>query len=94
MTRNISEVGSFKTPTLRNIDLTAPYMHDGSLETLEDVVDHYNRGGASSDEERINDFLSGGIKPLDLDDEEMDSLVAFLKALTSKELEKPSKAEK
>src|SRR5947209_8890104 len=37
--------GSFKTPTLRNIEMTAPYMHDGSLATLEDVVEHYNKGG-------------------------------------------------
>ena len=94
VTRNISEVGSFKTPTLRNIDLTAPYMHDGSLQNLDDVVEHYNRGGASSDEEKITPFLSGGIRPLDLDDEEKENLVAFLKTLTSKDLETPSKTER
>ena len=54
VTRDIAEVGSFKTPTLRDIALTAPYMHDGSLKTLEEVIDHYNRGGASSEKEQIN----------------------------------------
>jgi len=83
VTRNLSEVGAFKTPTLRNIDLTAPYMHDGSLKTLEEVVDHYDRGGASSDNETITHFLSGGIRPLKLSDSEKKELVAFLKTLTS-----------
>jgi cytochrome c peroxidase len=86
VTRKLSEVGAFKTPTLRNIELTAPYMHDGSLKTLEDVVEHYNRGGASSDKETINPYLSGGIRPLDLTAAEKEALVAFLKTLTSKEL--------
>ena len=87
ITRDLTEVGAFKTPTLRNIALTAPYMHDGSLATLDEVVDHYNRGGASSDEEKINDFLSGGMRQLDLSDEEKNNLVAFLEALTSNEFE-------
>ncbi|MDY6933163.1 MAG: cytochrome c peroxidase [Spirochaetota bacterium] len=87
ITRNLTELGAFKTPTLRNIALTAPYMHDGSLATLEEVVDHYNRGGASSDEEKINDFVSGGMRQLDLSDEEKSNLVAFMETLTSKEFE-------
>ena len=45
MTENLTEVGAFKTPTLRNIEITQPYMHDGSLASLEDVVDFYNNGG-------------------------------------------------
>ncbi len=88
VTRNIAEVGSFKTPTLRNIALTAPYMHDGSLKTLEEVIDHYNRGGASSDKEKINPYLSGGIRPLNLTQDEKDALTAFMKTLTGKKFEK------
>ena len=47
VTRGFDDLGSFKTPTLRNIAVTAPYMHDGSLETLRDVVVHYNNGGVT-----------------------------------------------
>lgn len=88
VTRSVTEVGSFKTPTLRDIALTAPYMHDGSLESLEEVVDHYNRGGASSDKEKINPYLSGGIRPLDLTADEKAALVAFMKTLTGRQFEK------
>jgi cytochrome c peroxidase len=88
VTRNLTEMGSFKTPTLRDIALTAPYMHDGSLKSLEEVIDHYNRGGASSDKERINPYLSGGIRPLDLTAEEKAALVAFMKTLTGRQFEK------
>jgi cytochrome c peroxidase len=84
VTRDIDQMGAFKTSTLRNIDLTAPYMHDGSLKTLSEVVDHYNRGGASSDQEKINSFVSGGIRPLNLTNQEKADLVAFLKTLTSR----------
>jgi cytochrome c peroxidase len=83
VTRQIPDMGAFKTPTLRNIALTAPYMHDGSLKTLDDVVEHYNRGGASSDKEKINPYLSGGIRPLNLTGQEKRDLVAFMRALTS-----------
>lgn len=70
------DVGKFKTPTLRNVALTAPYMHDGSIRTLREVVQHYNRGG----EPNLNaDAL---IRPLGLTDQEVDDLVAFLEALT------------
>ena len=93
VTRNLTDIGSFKTPTLRNIELTAPYMHDGSVETLEDVVEHYNRGGASEDDEPINHFLSGGIRPLDLTDTEKENLVAFLKTLTSPSVVAAAKGE-
>ncbi len=82
VTNELSQVGAFKTPTLRDIDLTAPYMHDGSLKTLQEVMAHYNNGGASKPDERVNDFLDGGIRPLNLTDAQMDDLVAFMKALT------------
>ncbi len=83
VTDNVTEVGAFKTPTLRNVDKTAPYMHDGSLETLEDVVDFYNNGGRIKDSDPVSGFLSGGIRPLDLTAEQKSDLVAFMQALTS-----------
>ena len=85
VTRDFDGLGGFKTPTLRNVDVTAPYMHDGSLGTLDDVVQHYNNGGVTNEGDPVNDFLSGGIRPLGLTDEEINDLVAFMKALTSPE---------
>ncbi len=82
ITREINQVGAFKTPTLRNIELTAPYMHDGSLKTLKDVMVHYNNGGATKTGDRVNDYLSGGIRPLNLTDAQLEDLVAFMQALT------------
>jgi cytochrome c peroxidase len=81
----LSDMGGFKTPTLRNVALTAPYMHDGSIETLRDVVVHYNNGGVTNEGDPVNDFLSGGIRPLNLTDQQIDDLVAFMEALTSAE---------
>ena len=75
-TRNRSDIGAFKTEQLRNVGITAPYMHDGSLRTLWDVVDHYNKGGET------NPYLDGGIEPLNLSEAEIDDLVAFLFTLT------------
>jgi cytochrome c peroxidase len=77
------ELGAFKTSTLRNIAVTAPYMHDGSIATLRDVVVHYNNGGVTKEGDPVNDFLSGGIRPLNLTDQQIDDLVAFLESLTS-----------
>ena len=71
-----SEKGAFKTPTLRNIAQTAPYMHDGSEATLTQTMEFYNRGGVS------NPYLSQEIKPLGLKPEEVADTVAFLEALT------------
>ncbi|MGI9212789.1 MAG: cytochrome c peroxidase [Methylococcaceae bacterium] len=76
ISQNPKDRWSYKTPTLRNISLTRPYMHDGSLATLEDVVDFYNQGGIA------NENLSPSIKPLGLSAEEKHSLVMFLKTLT------------
>ncbi len=87
ISRTFDDLGSFKTPTLRNIALTAPYMHDGSLATLRDVVVHYNNGGVTAAGDPVNDFLSGGIRPLNLTDEQIDDLVAFMEALTSAQLD-------
>jgi len=81
------DLGAFKTPTLRNVAATAPYMHDGSLATLKDVMDHYNNGGVTEADDPVNDFLSSGIRPLDLTDEQVADLVLFMEALTSPEYE-------
>lgn len=83
VTDALSDLGAFKTPTLRNIAVTNPYMHDGSIPTLREVVIHYNNGGAIDPEQTITPFLSGGIRPLGLDFAQIEDLVAFLEALTS-----------
>jgi len=85
--REFEGLGAFKTPTLRNVAATAPYMHDGSIATLKEVVEHYNNGGVTTEGDPVNDFLSGGIRPLDLEDDQIDDLVAFMEALTSPEFE-------
>jgi len=83
VTDDLSMVGSFKTSTLRNIAVTPPYMHDGNLKTLREVVEHYNNGGVTNEGDRVNDFISGGIRPLNLTEQQIDDLVAFMEALTS-----------
>ncbi|MEE2730385.1 MAG: cytochrome c peroxidase [Pseudomonadota bacterium] len=69
--------GAFKTPTLRDITLTAPYFHDGSAMTLKDVVDHYETGGT------VTTNLSPNMKKLSLSQQEKADLVEFMKALTT-----------
>ena len=85
VTDDLSTMGGFKTPTLRNIAVTPPYMHNGELETLKDVVKHYNNGGVTNEGDHVNDFISGGIRPLNLSDQQIDDLVAFMETLTSPE---------
>lgn len=68
--------GAFKTPTIRNVALSAPYMHDGSQQTLEEVVEHYNKGGEP------NQWLSDKITPLKLTAQEKIDLVEFMRACT------------
>lgn len=92
VTSLIDELGSFKTPTLRNVAVTAPYMHDGSLKTLREVMVHYNNGGVNQKGERVNPYLSGGIRPLNLTDAQIDDLVAFMEALTSPQFAKVATA--
>ena len=75
-TKDEHDKGAFKTPTLRNIAQTAPYMHDGKQKTLKDVVDFYVGGGNS------NPYLDKEIKELKLTGDERADLVAFLEALT------------
>lgn len=66
----------YRTPSLRNVALTAPYMHDGSLSTLKEVIEFYNRGGAE------NELLDPLVRPLDLSREEIGQLLSFLHTLT------------
>ena len=75
VTEEEKDKGAFKTPTLRDIQRTAPYMHDGSVETLEEVIELYDRGGEA------NDWLDPKMEPLDLTDEEKADLLDFLKSL-------------
>jgi cytochrome c peroxidase len=83
VSEDINQIGAFKTATLRNIELTPPYMHDGSQKTLEDMVEFYNNGGRIHKDDPFSPFLSGGIRPLNLSEQQKKDLVAFLKALTS-----------
>ncbi|MCF7847262.1 MAG: c-type cytochrome [Kiritimatiellales bacterium] len=83
--KDFDGLGAFKTPTLRNVAATGPYMHDGSVRTLLDVVIHYDNGGVTKKDDPVNDFLSGGIRPLNLTEQERNDLVAFMEALTSPE---------
>jgi cytochrome c peroxidase len=81
ITQNPADRWKYKTPSLRNITLTAPYMHNGGFANLRDVVEFYNRGGEP------NEHLDPLIKPLGLDNAEIDALLAFLKSLTGDSVE-------
>jgi len=76
VTKDVKDTGAFKTPTIRNVELSAPYMHDGSQKTLEEVVDWYTKGG------HPNAHLSDKMKALKLTDQDKADLVAFMKACT------------
>ncbi|MDB6066147.1 MAG: cytochrome peroxidase [Pedosphaera sp.] len=78
VTKKQPDIASFKTPNLRNLLLTAPYFHDGSQDTLWDVMDHYNKGDGIK-----NPFLDQDMQPLALTEPDIDDMVAFLAALTS-----------
>ena len=82
-TKEKSDMGKFRTPSLRYTLYTAPYMHNGAFWDLEEVVEFYNEGGGE------NDFAAnktGLVKPLDLGDEEMEDLIAFLESLSGEEI--------
>lgn len=87
VTRSRADIGAFKTEQVRNVGITAPYMHDGSLQTMWDVMDHYNKGGEA------NLYLDGGIEPLKLSEKEIDQLVAFLFSLTDDRFAEDNQAE-
>ncbi len=71
-------LGAFKTPTLRNVARTAPFMHDGSLATLEEVIEFYDGGG------NANPYQDPDIRPLNLNASERSALLAFLRSLSGK----------
>src|SRR5205807_427905 len=77
VTKSSNDIGAFKTPGLRNVAITSPYMHDGSFATLWDVMDHYNKGGVP------NPNLDGGMQRLGLTEAEIDDMVSFMGSLTS-----------
>jgi cytochrome c peroxidase len=79
LTNDEADRARFKVPSLRNVELTAPYMHDGSVKTLEDVVSHYNSGG--KDHPHKSEF----IRPLNLTGKEQEALLAFLKTLSDED---------
>lgn len=79
-TDKVSVNGAFKTPGLRNVELTGPYFHNGGKATLMQVVDFYNRGGDFAEENKED--LAPDIRPLNLSEDEKESLVAFLVSLT------------
>lgn len=84
--------GLFRPPSLRNVASTAPYMHDGSIETLREVVEHYVAGGRVIEsgpfagDGRLSPLKSGLVRPFEATDEEIDAVVAFLEALDDPEL--------
>jgi cytochrome c peroxidase len=88
VTKQQRDIGSFKTSMLRDIELTAPYMHNGSEKTLLDVVKFYNKGG------ELNPNLDGGMRPLKLTDPQMDDVVEFMKTLTSDDTRRKIKSVK
>jgi cytochrome c peroxidase len=79
VTHRRRDVGRFRAPTLRNIAVTAPYMHDGRLATLEEVLDHYERGGAARP---VSPYRSPLMRTFSLTTEERAGLLAFLESLT------------
>ena len=81
VTQNPFDRWKFRTSILRNIELTAPYMHDGAFNDLRSVVEFYNQGGVP------NELLSPLIRPLNLTDQEVDQIVAFLRSLTGDNIE-------
>jgi cytochrome c peroxidase len=88
ITKQEKDIASFKTPDIRNVLVTAPYFHDGSQETLWDVIDHYNKGDGSQ-----NPYLDEDIQPLSLTENNIDDLIDFLASLTSANYKEQGAAE-
>ncbi|NJO95776.1 MAG: di-heme enzyme [Pleurocapsa sp. CRU_1_2] len=92
MTQAEKDMGRFKTPSLRNIALTAPYMHDGSIATLREAIAHYQAGGRTISEGEwagigsASPYKSGFVKGFEITSSEIDDLIAFLQSLTDREL--------
>ena len=77
-THDSTDLALFKVPSLRNVQITKPYMHDGSIHSLKEVIEHYNSGGANH--KNKSEF----IRPLNLNKKEKQALVLFLNTLTDK----------
>ena len=75
------DMGKFKAPSLRNIALTPPYMHDGSIDTLSEVLDHYAKGGRARHPSRTDSLL----QPFEITEQEKADIIAFLESLTDQE---------
>src|SRR5204863_10086083 len=88
ITKKEPVIASLKTPNIRNVLVTGPYFHDGSQETLWDVIDHYNKGAGLQDP-----YLDQDIQPLALTESDIDDLVAFMAALTSANYKEQEEAE-
>ena len=88
ITKQENDIASFKTPNIRNVLVTGPYFHDGSQETLWDVIDHYNKGAGLQDP-----YLDQDIQPLGLTENDIDDLVAFMASLTSPNYKEQGAAE-
>lgn len=91
VSHDMADMGRFKVPTLRNIALTAPYMHDGSIATLEEVLEHYARGGrliesgAFAGDGNLSPLKSEFVRAFDMTPEEKAQVIAFLQSLTDEE---------
>jgi cytochrome c peroxidase len=83
ITHRSADMGRFRVPTLRNVALTAPYMHDGSLSSLDQVLEHYARGGHRSPRQ------DSRVRPISLTPAEHADLIAFLDGLTDRDFAKP-----
>ncbi|MEM6532425.1 MAG: MbnH family di-heme enzyme [Myxococcota bacterium] len=88
LTDDPSDMGAFRPPSLRNVELTAPYMHDGSVGTLREVLEHYAAGGTNrisgpdAGDGRLNPFKSNFVRGFNATEEELDAVEAFLRSLT------------
>ena len=82
VTQDPNDRWKFRTPSLRNVAITAPYMHNGSRGTLKEVVQFYNKGGIRQIGKMKNDNISPLMFPLELSEREVDQVVEFLKTLT------------
>lgn len=92
LTQLVKDMGKFRAPSLRNVEVTGPYMHDGSIATLEDVLDFYAAGGRNitsgphAGDGRANPYKNDFINQINLTAQERADIVAFLKSLTDQDL--------
>lgn len=91
ITLDASDSGLFRPPSLRNVEVTAPYMHDGSIATLREVIEHYARGGTLTSEGpnagdgRLSPLKNGLINGFSIEEDEIEAVIAFLESLTDEQ---------